>query len=77
MLAEAQRAETALREQLARETSERQALEARFTAREAELQGNLQNRDAELQRLRVAAVARERIDAVLARLPGAPAGEQH
>ena len=35
MLAEAQRAETALREQLARETSERQALEARFTAREA------------------------------------------
>ena len=78
MLAEAQRAETALREQLARETSERQALEARFTAREAELQGNLQNRDTELQRLRVAAVAaRERIDAVLARLPGAPAGEQH
>ena len=51
---------------------------ARFAAREAELQGNLQTRDTELQRLRVAAAsARERIDAVLARLPGAPSGEQH
>lgn len=42
------------------------------------MQGTLQSRDTELQRLRVAAAsARERIDAVLARLPGAPSGEQH
>ncbi len=78
MLEQAQQAEVALREQLARETSERQSLESRFSARETELQGSLQNRDTELQRLRVAATsARERIDAVLARLPGAPSGEQH
>lgn len=78
MLEQAQQAEAALREQLARETAERQSLEARFSARETELQGNLQRSDTELQRLRVAAAAaRERIDAVLARLPGAPSGEQH
>ncbi|EGP45749.1 hypothetical protein AXXA_14573 [Achromobacter insuavis AXX-A] len=78
MLEQAQKAEVALREQLARETAERQSLEARFTARETEMQGTLQSRDTELQRLRVAAAAaRERIDAVLARLPGAPSGEQH
>ena len=78
MLEQAQQAEVALREQLARETTERQSLESRFSARETELQGNLQSRDTELQRLRVAAAAaRERIDAVLARLPGAPSGEQH
>ncbi|MNQ60032.1 hypothetical protein D3C85_742990 [compost metagenome] len=78
MLEQAQQAEIVLREQLARETAERQALESRFSARETELQGNLQTRDTELQRLRVAAAsARERIDAVLARLPGAPSGEQH
>jgi len=78
MLEQAQQAEAALREQLARESAERQSLESRFTARETELQGSLQTRDAELQRLRVAAAsARERIDAVLARLPGAPSGEQH
>ncbi|MNT73916.1 hypothetical protein D3C72_2126770 [compost metagenome] len=78
MLQQAQQAEATLREQLARETAERQALESRFSARESELQGSLQTRDTELQRLRVAAAAaRERIDAVLARLPGAPSGEQH
>ena len=60
------------------ETAERHSLEARFSARETELQGSLQVRDTELQRLRAAAAsARERIDAVLARLPGAPSGEQH
>ncbi|EHK68288.1 hypothetical protein KYC_00875 [Achromobacter arsenitoxydans SY8] len=78
MLQQAQQAEAELREQLARETAERQALESRFSARETELQGSLQTRDTELQRLRVAAAsARERIDAVLARLPGAPSGDQH
>jgi len=77
MLAGARQAETELREQLARETAERQKIESRSTAREAELQGSLSARDTDLQRLRVAAAAaRERIDTVLARLPGAPTGDQ-
>jgi len=77
MLADARQAETELREQLAREAAERQQIESRSTAREAELQGSLSARDTDLQRLRVAAAAaRERIDTVLARLPGAPTGDQ-
>lgn len=67
----------ALREQLAREAAERQALQERLKMREAELQASLQARDSELNRLRTAALsARERIDAVLSRLPGASVGEQ-
>lgn len=70
-------AEAALREQLARESAERQAFEERLKAREAELQSILQSRDSELNRLRVAAAsARERIDVVLSRLPGASTGDQ-
>jgi chromosome segregation ATPase len=86
---EAGRAEASLREDLARESAERHALEARLQTREAELQSALQAREAELQaalqardsdltRLRTAALAaRERIDVVLSRLPGASVGEQH
>jgi len=67
----------ALREQLARESAERQALQEQFKRRETELQASLQARDSELNRLRTAALsARERIDAVLSRLPGASVGDQ-
>ncbi|MBO9356593.1 hypothetical protein GG851_21590 [Bordetella petrii] len=77
VLAEARQTEADLREQLARAAADRDTLETRFGAREAELQGSLHARDTDLQRLRVAtAAARERIDTVLARLPGAPTGEQ-
>nr|WP_236094773.1 hypothetical protein [Bordetella holmesii] len=75
--AESQQAEAALREQLARESADRLALEARIGEHERQMQHALAARDAEVQRLRLAASsARERIDAVLARLPGAAAGEQ-
>lgn len=73
----ARQVEEDLRKQLANETAQRQALEARVQDREAEWQSSLQSRDVDLQRLRSAAsAARERIDAVLARLPGASIGEQ-
>ena len=77
LLSEARQAENDLRAQLAREASERQTSETRAQTREAELLGNLNERDTDLQRLRVATdAARERIDTVLARLPGAAAEEQ-
>ncbi|WP_160356273.1 hypothetical protein [Bordetella sp. 02P26C-1] len=77
LLAEARQAEIDLRAQLARAISEQQAIEARAQARESELLRSITVKDTELQRLRVATVAaRERIDSVLARLPGAPAPEQ-
>ncbi|HEY0294942.1 MAG TPA: hypothetical protein VGC69_06365 [Bordetella sp.] len=75
--AEAGQVEAALREQLAHESAERQALEERLKHREAELQASLQARDSDLNRLRTAALsARERIDVVLSRLPGASVGDQ-
>jgi chromosome segregation ATPase len=65
-LAQSQRSEVELREAL-----ERQQLAYR------ELESRLVSRDVEVQRLRDAASsARERIDAVLARLPGALHGEE-
>lgn len=77
LLSEARQAENDLRAQLAREASERQTFETRAQSREAELLSNLNERDTDLQRLRVATdAARERIDTVLARLPGAAAEEQ-
>jgi chromosome segregation ATPase len=77
-LAEAEQVGTELRAELERQVSHRQAMESQFASRESEWQSRLNARDTDLQRLRVAAIAaRERIDAVLARLPGAPAGEQH
>jgi chromosome segregation ATPase len=77
-LAQAQRAEVELRAELEKHIEQRQAMDAQIAARESEWQSRLTARDTDLQRLRVAAVAaRERIDAVLARLPGAPVGEQH
>jgi septal ring factor EnvC (AmiA/AmiB activator) len=76
LLAEARQGEIDLRAQLARAISEQQAIETRAKAREAELLNSLSAKDTELQRLRVATeAARERIDTVLARLPGAPAPE--
>lgn len=70
-------AEASLREQLAQESAERQTFEERLKAREAELQSSLQARDTDLSRLRAAAMsARERIDVVLSRLPGASTGDQ-
>jgi chromosome segregation ATPase len=65
-LAQSQRSEAELRDAL-----ERQQLAYR------ELENRLASRDADIQRLRDAAgSARERIDAVLARLPGALHGEE-
>lgn len=77
LLSEARQSELDLRAQLARAISEHQALESRAQAREAELLGNLETKDTDLQRLRVATdAARERIDTVLARLPGAVSQDQ-
>src|SRR5690606_20911321 len=77
LLAEARQSEIDLRAQLAREISDHQAFESRAQAREAELLNTLGIKDTDLQRLRVAAdAARERIDTVLARLPGAAAEDQ-
>ena len=73
-LAQAQAAEASLRAELEQHVQTRQALESQFAAREQEWQARLNARDTDVQRLRVAAAAaRERIDAVLARLPGAAA----
>lgn len=77
LLGEARQAELELRAQLAKAISEQQAIEATGKKRESELLTSLAVKDTELQRLRVATeAARERIDTVLARLPGAPAPEQ-
>jgi len=77
LLSEARQSEIELRAQLAREISEHQTAESRAQARETELLNTLSAKDTDLQRLRVATdAARERIDAVLARLPGAAATEQ-
>nr|WP_094819911.1 hypothetical protein [Bordetella genomosp. 4] len=77
LLSEARQSEIDLRAQLARQISEQQALESRAQTREAELLGSLSAKDTDLQRLRVATdAARERIDSVLARLPGAAAEDQ-
>jgi chromosome segregation ATPase len=64
---QAEQTAAGLREQLALETAERKVLEARLTVR-----------DADLARMRAAAAsARERVNAVLSRLPGgAPLEEQ-
>jgi chromosome segregation ATPase len=76
-LVRAEESEAELRAELQRLSERQQAADAQVAAREGEWQARLSARDTDLQRLRVAAVAaRERIDAVLARLPGAPAGEQ-
>ena len=78
LLEHARQIESGLRQDLARETAQRQALEAKLSTCEAEWQLRLKSQDTDLQRLRAAALAaRERIDAVLARLPGASAAEQH
>jgi len=75
---QAQQIETGLREQLARESTGRQQHELTLAAHDAQAQSALALREAEVQRLRQAASnARERIDAVLTRLPGAPAAEAH
>jgi chromosome segregation ATPase len=64
--ADADQAVVVLREQLEREAAERKALETRLTVH-----------DTDLTRLRAAAAAaRERIDAVLSRLPGASSMEE-
>lgn len=77
LLSEARQSEIELRAQLAREISDHQTAESRAQARETELMNTLTAKDTDLQRLRVATdAARERIDAVLARLPGAAATEQ-
>lgn len=77
LLSEARQSEIDLRAQLAREIAEHQTVESRAQAREAELLSSLTTKDTDLQRLRVATdAARERIDSVLARLPGAPAEDQ-
>lgn len=68
--------EMGLREQLQTQEALWHEKESLLTAREAQLQDTLSSREAELQHLRQAAAhARERIEAVLARLPGAPVGE--
>lgn len=77
LLSEARQAELDLRAQLAREIAERQSFETRAKARESELVLSLSAKDTDLQRLRVATdAARERIDTVLARLPGAASDAQ-
>ncbi|WP_233238073.1 hypothetical protein [Bordetella sp. LUAb4] len=76
-LARAEAAEATLRAELERHVLQLQSFESQAAARESEWQSRLAARDTDMQRLRVAAVAaRERIDAVLARLPGASVGEQ-
>ncbi|ALM86361.1 hypothetical protein [Bordetella sp. N] len=76
-LAQAEAAEATLRAELERHVQQLHVLESQASARENEWQSRLAARETDMQRLRVAAVAaRERIDAVLARLPGASVGEQ-
>lgn len=75
-LAQSEEAQATLREELERQAQQRQALENQLAEQESAWQARLNARETDLQRLRVAAVAaRERIDAVLARLPGAPVEE--
>jgi len=76
LLEQAQQIESSLRDELARELAQRQAIEAKLNACEAEWQQRQNAQDMDLQRLRAAAMAaRERIEIVLARLPGATAAD--
>jgi predicted nucleic acid-binding Zn-ribbon protein len=76
-LSQAEACENGLRTELKKHIDQQQALEAQWAAQESEWQARLNIRDADLQGLRrTTAIARERIDAVLARLPGAPLEEQ-
>jgi len=77
ILAEARQSELDLKAQIARAISEQQAFSAVAATREAELRQSLSTKEGDLQRLRVVAdAARERIDTVLARLPGGPVNTQ-
>jgi len=72
LLSEARQSELDLRAQVARTIAEQQVFASSAKEREDALLRQLSAKEVDLQRLRVVAdAARERIDTVLARLPGA------
>lgn len=73
---QARQIEAGLHEKLQRLEADWQQKESLLVARDAQLQDKVTARETEIQHLRQTTVtARERIEAVLARLPGAPVGE--